>query len=366
MSKPKQAANIHDNIQRRHKNNKTAQNLKRENVVDTPSSRSQVTTDVLNTKSDQLSNNNFQTAQRQLIAQQIGHLQGNRHIQRAITEPLPTDKRLSLERITGDRLTLANTAFVSACKDVARAMKEAAKAKAEMAALFIDIATGFLAPGLGKGIANLANRLPMNATTTAYRVAIAALDTDRTKALFTGGMKAAQYLLKSNATALFGETETDAFITALEIQSQAAFQATSDTLGQLSDEELGVVCAAHDASVTNVGTYREKVQTIVSAFENQVLPISKGEWNSGRDVAIFKEKRAFWVRWPDGKTYLNLLDEGVFSSPYASEHKYEFVSVIWPEMANMAIEKTKEINEQAGRGKVIQTVDVSQVEGATK
>jgi pyruvate kinase len=57
-----------------------------------------------------------------------------------VVPPLSPKEREELERFTGNRIDRAFVAFVSACKDNREAVKAAAKADAENAALFIDIA----------------------------------------------------------------------------------------------------------------------------------------------------------------------------------------------------------------------------------
>jgi hypothetical protein len=182
-----------------------------------------------------------------------------------------TETQLSeLRSKTRTRIALAYTAYVSACKDVRESIKAAAKQQAEMMAMVFEIATGLLAPGLAKGLAGLANTIPVGASATTYRAAMAALNTDVTKELFKSAAKAGGQIMKTNAVALAGETDTDAFVRSLERVTQQAFQAISDNLGEKTPAEVGVIAAMFDSSVANVDVYRAEIKRVVDKFKHEV------------------------------------------------------------------------------------------------
>jgi hypothetical protein len=187
----------------------------------------------------------------------------------AITET----QRMELRRITGDRIIAALVEYATACERVKSSLTAAAAANAEMVALVIDVGTGFLAPALGRGIARLASALPVHASTAAYRVAIAGLDTDMVTTLFTEATKVGNQLIKSHATVLFGETDVDLFVSGLVSATRRGFGAINEGLPALADAELGVVCAAFDPSVSNVDVYTEAIRDLVGRFQREVLPI---------------------------------------------------------------------------------------------
>jgi hypothetical protein len=182
-----------------------------------------------------------------------------------------TETQLSeLRSKTRTRIGLAYTAYVSACKDVRESIKAAAKQQAEMMAMVFEIATGLLAPGLAKGLAGLANTIPVGASATTYRAAMAALNTDVTKELFKSAAKVGGQIMKTNAVALAGETDTDAFVRGLERVTQQAFQAISDNLGEKTPAEVGVIAAMFDSSVANVDVYRAEIKRVVDKFKHEV------------------------------------------------------------------------------------------------
>jgi hypothetical protein len=260
----------------------------------------------------------------------------------AAPAPSLTEKeREELERFTGNRIDRAFGAFISACNHNREAVKAAAKAQAENAALFIDIATGFMIPGLSKGIANLANRLPAAASNASYRVAIAALDTDTTKAIFTGATKAANQLLKSNSMTLFGETETDLFIVELESHFQRGADAIDKGLPNLSDAELGVVCAMYDPSVADVNAFRKEIHALVTRFQREVLKSAddpKFEFSQGHTRS--KGQQHAWVDLGGGRKRLALLVRDTLNvAAHPTKETWSFFTWISPDMEQMVLNK---------------------------
>ena len=266
-------------------------------------------------------------------------------------------ERVELRRVTGTRISLAYTAFTSACQSNARAVQNAAKAQAEMAALFVDVAMGFLTPGLTRGIAAAVNRIPAQASNLTYKLALAAQDADFMKALFGGATKVGNQMLKSNATALFGEGETEVFLRNLEVQAQASFQAVSDNLSTLSDDALGATCAGYDAGVTNASTYASAVSDLVAKFKSQVEPIGDSKMMAGGGMWVTNQDKAFWV--VDGPSRrLAMLHAS--TNGYQPAPKYSFKTWVSPEMQEMAIARTKGVTGG------LQTVNRSEVSGLSQ
>jgi hypothetical protein len=202
-------------------------------------------------------------------------------------------KLSELRGVARFHINLAFTEYVSACRDVRDSIKAAAKQNAEMMAMVLDIAMGFATPGLARGLAGWANRLPVGATTLEYRVALAALNTDHVKAMFAGVTKVAGQTLKANSLALAGETETDSFLNDLETRAHLAFQAIGDDLGNQDAAHVGVVAATFDGRVANKNTYREEIKHLTDLFEREVAPIG--------EAVMFTENMPDEVVWVDDK-----------------------------------------------------------------
>jgi hypothetical protein len=169
------------------------------------------------------------------------------------------------------RLAVAYTAFVSASKDVKDSLKAIAKARAEVAGMWVEIFTGFLAPGLSKGLAKFANTIPVESSNTAYRMAFAAMNTDMTKELFKSAAKVGSKALKDNSSALFGEVADEVFVTKLETSTQKAVDAISNDLDKRNDAELAALYAAYDPENANVDLYRKKIKAMLVGYKTEVL-----------------------------------------------------------------------------------------------
>jgi hypothetical protein len=259
----------------------------------------------------------------------------------AVVPPLSPKEREELERFTGNRIDRAFVAFVSACKDNREAVKAAAKADAENTALFIDIATGFLIPGLSKGIAKLAGNLPVNASNASYRIAIAALNTDTTKAIFTGATKAANQFLKNNSMTLFGETETDHFIKSLEALFHRGADEIDKNLPNLTDTELGVVCSMYDPSVADVDAFRAEIHALVTRFQREVLKKEdRPEFQVSQAHTYTKHQQHAWVDLGGGRKRLALLVYDKLSVPFQpARETWRFFTWISPDMEQMVLSK---------------------------
>jgi hypothetical protein len=265
---------------------------------------------------------------------------------------LEKETRNDLELNARGRVDRAFTAFVSAIKDHKDALAAAARAQAELAAMVIDVFTGFLAPGVGRALGRLANALPLKTTSSyAYLKALDLLDNpDITRATFTGVTKAVSSTLKINAKALFGEGEVDQFLTWLEVEQQRIVQGLAERTPFLSDLELLVLNLVYEADVANVVVYRKVIGDIVTRFQREVEPIGQvtfhgGEWGGSTSTDVY------WVE-KDGKKRLALLNY-VSAGFYGA---FWFVRWISPEMHALALQKGLAANKRG-----IETVPLSKV-----
>jgi hypothetical protein len=260
-------------------------------------------------------------------------------------------KLTELRGVARFHINLAFTEYVSACRDVRDSIKAVAKQNAEMMAMVLDIAMGFATPGLARGLAGWANRLPVGATTLEYRVAMATLNTDNVKAMFAGLTKGAGQALKANSLALAGETETDAFINDLEAHTQAAFQAIGDDLGNQDAAHVGVVATLFDAATANKNTYREEIKKLTDLFERQVAPIG--------EAVMLSDNMPDEVVWVDdaGKKKLALVEYkpgllGIWGNRY---WLHQWIS---PQMQALALAKQ---NSRYGKVETIDKGELSEI-----
>jgi hypothetical protein len=263
-------------------------------------------------------------------------------------------KLASLRAVAVGKISLAYTAYVSACRDVRDSIRAAAKQNAEMMALVLDIAMGFATPGLAKWVVGFANRIPVEASTTAYRVAMAALDGDRAKAVLGGMTKVANQSLKANAMVLAGETDVDAFVGGLETQTQMAFDLIIESLPSRSAAEVGIITAAFHSSITNHDNYRREIKGLCDLYERDVSPIGELPMmvGSGYGTAQFAPEAA-WVR--DGssrKLAIVTYQPGLLG---IWGNKYFLNSWVDPQMQKLAIAK------QTGRYGRVDEIDVSEL-----
>lgn len=186
---------------------------------------------------------------------------------------LDARERQGLEDRIRARVDKAFTAFVSANKDHHDALREAAKAESEMAAMWVEIVAGLLAPGIGKSLAAYANKIPVHSSNWTYRAAFVALDTDSTNGLFATGAKCAAKHFNDNSQVLFGEVDEASFLEKLEVVAHQAADEIDEHLDTLSPAQLGVLHAAFDPTIANVVTYKAKIGDLLAKYQADVIPI---------------------------------------------------------------------------------------------
>jgi hypothetical protein len=169
-----------------------------------------------------------------------------------------------------NRNVAALAAFLDASSRVGQSFKDAAKARAEMVGLILDIGMGFLVPGLGKGLGKLVNDLPVNSPDIAYQFALRLQDADFAKGLVTGITKASISTMKANSAVLFGDMELDAFLLKWKVITEQGFQTAREGLDAASDDAVVAFWAAFDAANVNSETYTAEIKDICQRFQAQV------------------------------------------------------------------------------------------------
>jgi hypothetical protein len=182
---------------------------------------------------------------------------------------LSPQDRQSLEYATLTEIGTAFTGFTDACTANITAMKAAAKADAEFAALAIDIATGFLAPVwanyvVGKLLAKAESKVVDEVSKKTVATLIS--DSDVIKASFTAATKIGGYDLKKNAVPLFGEYADDKLLDKLKIEFQKNAVSMSGNLPKMSNDELLATWVAFDPDFANVETYKGAIKTLLDEF----------------------------------------------------------------------------------------------------
>jgi hypothetical protein len=181
----------------------------------------------------------------------------------------------------------------------------------------------------------------VNASNASYRVAIAALNTDTTKAVFTGATKAANQFLKSNSTTLFGETETDHFIKSLESLFHRGADEIDKSLPSLTDAELGVVCSMYDPSVADVDAFRAEIHALVTRFRREVLKKEdQPEFQFSQVHTHSKYQQHAWVDLGGGRKRLALLVyDKLDVTMQPTKETWSFFTWISPDMEPMVLSK---------------------------
>jgi hypothetical protein len=251
---------------------------------------------------------------------------------------LSAHERSELVRVTGDDIGLAFAAFLAACGDHKDALKAAAKADAEVIALVIDVLTGFLAPAVGRSLGRVAGRLPLSTapSLTYLRVLNVLENSDVTKAVFTGVMKAAGTTLKVKSMALIGEGEADLFLTRLADWRQQEAHNLDARLQHLSDEELVVIAAAHLPEVSDSSAYRKSIGELLAAFRSEVEPI-------GSTIVMGESATTWLVAWVRGRINRRLALLSYISAPGMDD--YRFARWVSPEMQDLAKAKAGVVEE---------------------
>jgi hypothetical protein len=217
---------------------------------------------------------------------------------------LTKEDREAIADAASSNVDKAMTAFTSACGHHHAELTKHAKANAEVAALVIDIFTGFLAPS----VANFAGgylldmflaRFP-GTTEGLLLVTEMAQNKDLVKAAFTGATKSAGQVAKAYSMPIFGKTDKERFLIAAEkafhhgageLTTRLAFHATNG----MSDEELLAVWHGYEPCYTDVEVYITALAGLLAQFDRfvggQGVDVDQiGIWGEGE---IRTERRVY-------------------------------------------------------------------------
>lgn len=175
-------------------------------------------------------------------------------------------------------ILLAFTAFSTACLANKLAMDKVAKTRAEWTALLIDVAMGYLIPGVGslwtalgmKVVAAAGGGVVSEAAEGAVRVLV---NNDVSKAQFTAWSKTTCQMVKDQSKALFGSSDTETFLTKLNTVTQIGFSELASSLDVAkspSDADLLRAWVQFDPRTTNAETYGAAIATMLSNYQRQV------------------------------------------------------------------------------------------------
>ena len=174
--------------------------------------------------------------------------------------------------------------------------------KAEVLAALTDLFFGFAAlvfasAILGRGGTAITRKLTsVLSTEQATKLNKAISESDFLKEGFKGIGKIATTKMKLNPSALFGESEADAFANQLNFQFHVGVQALTDAISskKLTDDQLISTFLAYDVEYTNVFAYRQTLKTLFRHFQSFVHPI--GTETAPTEVsAVDTYTRAVWV-----------------------------------------------------------------------
>jgi hypothetical protein len=236
----------------------------------------------------------------------------------------------------------------------ARSIQAAVTAEATIWSVFFDVFMGLAAPGLAKGIAALAKGLPANASNLEYRVALQTLDERQTERLFAAATKVGKEAIKANANALFGETDTDIFIRNLKSAFRKGTDAVNVDLPNRTDEELGVMAAIYDPSVSNEAHYIPIIKDLVSRFQRQVLPIGPPKRHRGGGRLMeFQWTTQTRIVWAQVGSAEYLVQIGLVQN---GADVFSFETFIDSDLKDAAIARAREL--QPGEIQTLQSHDI--------
>jgi hypothetical protein len=252
------------------------------------------------------------------VARQPGPSAPGVPLAEAEQDRIPPQDRHALETAVTGYIPLAFTAFSNATTAHVAAIKNEAKATAEMIAAVVDVATGFLAPVfanyvVGRLAAKAAAAPVEQVTKQAVTKLISQQDT--LKASFTGATKLANQVMKNNANSLFGESEIDAFALGLRNAFQRGAGTLLNQVTTMSDSQLISLWAAYDPDNADESAYRGVLGGLFAHYQKQVEPIGDvlypgPEGGPGMAVKLFDIQLASRTRlatvdvWDSGENTL--------------------------------------------------------------
>jgi Domain of unknown function (DUF4157) len=251
------------------------------------------------------------------VARQVPHPQTPVPLEEVETDVPPADRR-GIELATAGLIPLAFTAFSNATAAHVAAIKNEAKAQAEIYKMVVDVAAGFFAPVFANWMVGaMAAKVTEAAVSEVTKKAAVKLisQQDIFKATFTGATKIANQVMASNANALFGETEIEAFALALRNRFQQGAEAILNRVTTLSINELLTVWIAYGSDYANETAYRKVLAELFKRYQEQVEPIgttttagltdTPGPSSRLYEVQLATRKRLATLNvWSGGEKYL--------------------------------------------------------------
>jgi Domain of unknown function (DUF4157) len=238
---------------------------------------------------------------------------------------MPPNDRKQLELAAVGFIPMAFTAFGNASSAHANAIKNAAKAEAEMIAAVVDVATGFMAPVFANwAVSQLAAKAATAGVEVAKKAAPLLSKQDAFKAAFTGATKIANQVIKSQANALFGETEIDAFARGLRNTFQAGAGQILNHVASMSDDELLTVWLAYSPENADESQYLKVLDGLFKRYQAQVQTIGESAYFEGNNA----ETGLYEVQTARGKRLANVTAWGT--------GEYNLMAWVTPDMEAMA------------------------------
>lgn len=186
---------------------------------------------------------------------------------------LSPQQRQRLERLTGDRLQASYTTLEGATGDIEVSHLRASLHKSpDLLVTIFQIAIGLAIPPLGKAISELAESIPPDASTTAYRVALRLADEDKTtEALQKAYEKGKSYFESTAAQAEVKEANSEqAVLDKIRDTYHQGIDQIDSSLSDMSDEDLGLVYVAHDPGRMTHQHFREEVEKLLGEYAREV------------------------------------------------------------------------------------------------
>ena len=166
--------------------------------------------------------------------------------------------------------------------------------------MFIDIATGFLAPAFADWISRYATSLPKGISSLSAQMAVdaqrALANKDAMKASLVGATKFIGTEVQNHATTLFGEGAEDQLLDGFKRGFQSDAVTLSGQIPHMSDDELLATWVAYSPERANVTTYKVAIDRLLRHFwAVQDL----GAFGAGQGPKMHErhgwETRAYWI-----------------------------------------------------------------------
>jgi len=270
---------------------------------------------------------------------------------------LTPEDRGVLADAAASRILVALDAFSSAVQREQAAIKAEAKARAEAAALVLDIFFGLAAPvvsqwiiagGGSKLVTKLASVLSAGGKTPGVEQI---KPSDLIKEGLKGLGKYATKVVKSDLeTVLYGEEKPDTFAAELRRAFRQGVVGITDELAVskvagkgFTDEELVTLFLAYDPDVASEEAYLEILGPTFKHFEKLVAPIGH-DITDTTDVTFDETVRGVWVSpGPYGKTRLAVIGNYKESSSYGDPKDDDFfVGWVTKDVEPYVIRKTEQ------------------------